>query len=61
MILILPPPVIKGILFLMSFLLLFHGNYPTGMFRVQDRCTAMLEIIPKDNEEGEDGEDSEKY
>lgn len=61
MILILPPPAIKGILFLMSFLLLFHGNYPTRMLWVQDRCTSMLEIVPKDDEEGEDGEDSEKY
>lgn len=60
MILILPPPAIKGILFLMSFLLLFHGNYPTGMFRVQDRCTSMLEEIPEDDEESYDGEDSEK-
>jgi len=29
------------------------------MFKIPNRSTTMLEIIPKDNKEGEDGKDSE--
>ena len=47
-------------LFFMIFLCILHGNDSTRMFRVQNRSTSMLEIVPKDDEEGEDGEDSEK-
>ena len=44
----------------MFFLCFFHGNDSTGMFCVPYRYTSMLEIIPEDDEEGYDGEDSEK-
>ena len=48
-------------LFLLSVLRYLLGNDSTRMFCVPYRCTSMLEIVPKDDEEGEDGEDSEKY
>ena len=48
-------------LFLLSGLGFLHGDDSTGMLRVQNRCTSMLEEIPEDDKEGEDGEDSEKY
>ena len=48
-------------LFLLSVLRYLLGNDSTWMFCVPYRCTSMLEIIPEDDEEGEDGEDSEKY
>lgn len=44
----------------MIFLCILHGNDSTRMFWVQNRSTTMLEIIPKDNKKGEDGENSEK-
>ena len=48
-------------LFLLSVLRYLLGNDSAWMFCVPYRCTSMLEIIPEDDEEGEDGEDSEKY
>ena len=48
-------------LFLLSVLRYLLGDDSTGMLCVPYRCTSMLEEIPKDDEEGEDGEDSEKY
>ena len=48
-------------LFFLSVLRYLLGDNCAWMFCVPDRCTSMLEIVPKDNEEGEDGEDSEKY
>ena len=47
-----------GRLFLLSGFGFFHGDDSTGMLRVQNRCTSMFEEIPKDYEEGEDGENS---
>ena len=46
-------------LFLLSGLGILHGNDSTRMFCVPNRCPTMLEIIPKDNKEGKDGEDSD--
>ena len=48
-------------LFLLSVLRHLLGDNSARMFCVPYRCTSMLEIIPEDDEEGEDGEDSEKY
>ena len=48
-------------LFFMIFLCILHGNDSTWMFCVPYRCTSMLEIIPKDNEEGDTGKDTKKY
>ena len=48
-------------LFLLSVLRYLLGDDSAWMFCVPYRCTSMLEIIPEDDEEGEDGEDSEKY
>ena len=48
-------------LFLLSVLRLLQGDDPTGMLRIQNRCTSMLEIIPEDDEEVYDGEDTKKY
>ena len=48
-------------LFLLSVLRYLLGNDSAWMFCVPYRCTSMLEIVPKDNEEGEDGEDTKKY
>jgi hypothetical protein len=39
-------------LFLPSGLGFFHGNDSTWMFWVPYRSTSMLEIVPKDDEEG---------
>ena len=47
-------------LFLSSGLGFLHGNDSTWMFRVPYRSTSMLEIVPKDDEEGYDRENSEK-
>ena len=47
-------------LFLPSGLGFLHGNDSTWMFWVPYRSTSMLEIVPKDDEEGYDREDSEK-
>ena len=48
-------------LFLLSGLGFLYGDDSTGMLRIQNRCTSMLEEIPKDDEEGYDGEDTKKY
>ena len=48
-------------LFLLSGLGFLYGDEPTGMLRIQNRCTSMLEIIPEDDEEVYDGEDTKKY
>ena len=48
-------------LFLLSVLRYLLGNDSAWMFCVPYRCTSMLEIIPEDDEEGEDGEDTKKY
>ena len=45
-------------LFLLSGLGFLHGDDSTGMLRIQNRCTSMLEEIPEDDEEGYGGEDS---
>ena len=47
-------------LFLLSGLGFLHGNDSTWMFWVPYRSTSMLEIVPKDDEEGYDRENSEK-
>ncbi|MCW4127917.1 hypothetical protein ONT16_06560 [Prevotella copri] len=47
-------------LFLPSGLGFLHGDDPTWMFRVPYRSTSMLEIIPENDEEGNDRENSEK-
>ena len=47
-------------LFLLSGLGFLHGDDSTGMFCVPYRYASMLEIIPEDDEEGDDREDSEK-
>ena len=44
----------EGRLFLPSGLGFFQGNDSTGMFWVPYRSTSMLEIVPKDDEEGYD-------
>ena len=41
-------------LFLPSGLGFLHGDDSTGMLRIQNRCTSMLEEIPEDDEEGYD-------
>ena len=48
-------------LFLLSGLGFLHGDDSTGMLCVPYRCTSMLEIIPEDDEEVYDGEDTKKY
>ena len=48
-------------LFLLSGLRFLLGDDSAWRFWVPYRCTSMLEIIPEDDEESEDGEDSEKY
>ena len=48
-------------LFLLSGLGFLHGNDSTRMFCVPYRCTSMHEIIPEDDEEGYDGENTKKY
>ena len=45
-------------LFLLSGLGFLNGDDSTGMLRIQNRCTSMLEEIPEDDEEGYGGEDS---
>ncbi len=45
-------------LFFMIFLCILHGNDSAWMFCVPYRCASMLEIIPEDDEEGYDGENS---
>ena len=48
-------------LFLLSVLRHLLGDNSARMFCVPYRCTSMLEEIPKDDEEGYDGEDTKKY
>lgn len=47
-------------LFLPSGLGFLHGNDSTWMFWIPYRSTSMLEIVPKDDEEGYGRENSEK-
>ena len=48
-------------LFLLSVLRHLLGDNSARMFCVPYRCTSMLEIIPEDDEEGYDGENTKKY
>ena len=48
-------------LFLLSVLRHLLGDNSARMFCVPYRCTSMLEIIPEDDEEGYDGENTQKY
>ena len=48
-------------LFLLSVLRYLLGDDSAWMFCVPYRCTSMLEIIPEDDEEGYDGENTKKY
>ncbi len=50
----------EGRLFLPSGLGFLHGNDSTWMFWIPYGSTSMLEIVPKDDEEGYDRENSEK-
>ena len=48
-------------LFLLFVLRYLLGDDSAWMFCVPYRCTSMLEIIPEDDEEGYNGEDTKKY
>lgn len=60
MLMMLRLPIILN-LFLLSILCFLCCYDSTRMFWVQNRYTSMLEIIPKDNKQGNNREDTKKY